>query len=179
MVDGAIAPAPALQAMRWAAPLLGVLSIVAGIIMLVRPHGSIETLAVVVGIFMLFDSIFELATSLSRDSEARGFAAIVGVLGIVAGILLIRHPLESVTAVALIIGIWLTGVGALRLASGLVGARSTARVVLGLVEMVAGIVLVASPGIGVTTLALLAGLSFLLNGVVLLGAGRLAREVTS
>jgi len=183
MVDAALAPAGVHDrvpgAVRWATGLLGVLSLVAGVLLLLRPDDSLETLAVVSGIFMVLDSAFELGGSLRRDHEARGLAAVIGVLGIIAGILLIRHPIESVTAIALIIGIWLTGAGSLRLARAITGGRRATAIALGVVEMVAGLVLVASPGIGLKTLALLAGLSFLLNGLVLLAESFLLGRATS
>jgi uncharacterized membrane protein HdeD (DUF308 family) len=179
MIDAAVTPAQSRSsgapALWWASPLLGVLSIAAGVVILARPHNSLATLAVVAGVFMLFDSVYEVAMSLRRDTEARGFSAIIGVLGIVAGILLIRHPVVTVTAIALILGIWLTAIGAVRLVSAVVGDRRVPDVVLGLVQIVAGIVIVGSPDIGIATLAVLAGISFLLNGVVLIGSGWLAR----
>jgi uncharacterized membrane protein HdeD (DUF308 family) len=41
--------------------------------------------------------------------------------------------------------------------------------VLAAVQVIAGIVIVASPGIGFATLSLLAGLAFIANGLALIG----------
>jgi uncharacterized membrane protein HdeD (DUF308 family) len=40
---------------------------------------------------------------------------VLGVLGTVIGILLIRHPIHGVLAIALLVGIWLVAIGVLRL----------------------------------------------------------------
>ena len=47
----------------WLLALVGVLSIAAGIIILLKPSDSLATLAVIAGIFLLLDGIIELAAS--------------------------------------------------------------------------------------------------------------------
>lgn len=44
-------------------------------------------------------------------------------------------------------------------------------------QIVAGIVLVASPHIGLATLALLIGIAFILNGIALVGLGTVIRAL--
>jgi hypothetical protein len=53
-------------------------------------------------VFVLLDSLYELVTSLFAERGAVG--ALLGVLGIVIGILLIRHPVHGVLAVGLLVG---------------------------------------------------------------------------
>lgn len=81
--------------------------------------------------------------------------------------------------VALFIGIWLIVMGAVRvvLAFEVEGPR-TWRLVVAVVEVLAGVVIVASPGIGFATLALLVGFAFIVNGIsmVLLGMVLYAAE---
>ena len=73
------------------------------------------------------------------------------------------------TGAALLIGIWLVAIGAVRAAWALAVDRRVSTGVLAAVQVLAGIVVVASPGIGYATLALLAGLSFVANGLALIG----------
>lgn len=154
----------------WLLSLLGALSVVAGAIVIAKPSHSLATLAVIVGIFILLDSIFELAIAVF--SEHSGVAALLGVVGIVIGIILIRHPTHSVLAIALLIGIWLIAIGVIRLIRtlGLLEHRLW-NIVVAVIEIVAGIVIVSSPNIGYATLAVLVGLGFILNGLGLLGVG--------
>ena len=56
----------------WLVLLVGVLSVIAGVIVLTKPSDSLATLAVIIGIFILVDGIFELAASLSRRTANRG-----------------------------------------------------------------------------------------------------------
>jgi uncharacterized membrane protein HdeD (DUF308 family) len=153
----------------WLMLLVGGLSVLTGVIVLAKPSHSLATLAVICGVFVLIDSIFELLTSLF--AERGGAAALLGVLGIVIGILLIRHPIHGVLAVALLIGIWLVAIGAIRLVRALTIERRVWNIVVAVIEIVAGIVIVSSPHIGFGTLALLVGIAFMLNGIAVFTLG--------
>ena len=154
----------------WLLTLIGVLSIVAGAIVIAKPSNSLATLAVICGIFILLDSLFELAIAVF--SEHSGVAALLGVVGIVIGIILIRHPTHSVLAIALLIGIWLIAIGVIRLVRTLALIEHRVwNAVVAVIEIIAGIVIVASPNIGYATLAVLVGLGFIFNGVALVVLG--------
>ncbi len=159
----------------WVLLLVGALSIAAGVIVLVKPSHSLDTLAVICGVFILLASISELLIALFAERGAA--AALFGVLGIVIGILLIRHPTHGVLAVALLIGIWLIAIGVIRLVSAFSLEHRLWSVIVGLVEIVAGIVIVASPKIGYATLALLIGIAFILNGLSMLALGWVMHRV--
>jgi uncharacterized membrane protein HdeD (DUF308 family) len=168
-----------IPARAWWLPVgLGALSVIAGIVVLANPH-SLNALAVVTGIFLLIDGIYEFVTALAAETEARGMVALLGVLCIVAGVVLVRHPGTGVTAVALLLGIWLLATGAVRLAWTVVYDRRLGSALVSVVQLIAGVVIVAIPDIGVATLALLAGIAFILNGVALIAAGWLIRAARS
>jgi uncharacterized membrane protein HdeD (DUF308 family) len=76
----------------WLFVIMGGVSLIAGAILVAKPGDSLATLAVIVGIFLLLDGIVELAVSFARSAGDRALAAIIGVLGIIGGLLLIRLP---------------------------------------------------------------------------------------
>lgn len=156
----------------WLVLLIGVLSIGVGIAVLVKPGDSLATLAVISGIFLLVEGILELAASLVHGTQSRGMVAVLGVITAIVGVLLIRHPIQGVTAIALLIGIWLITVGVIRIvASFEVAAHRGWSLVAGVVELIAGIVIVSDPNIGFATLALLVGIAFIINGAAMLALG--------
>jgi uncharacterized membrane protein HdeD (DUF308 family) len=162
----------------WLAGLIGVLSIVAGVIVIVKPSNSLSTLAVILGIFILIDGIFEVIASLSDQIENRGMLAIVGVLSVIAGVLLIRHPLGGVRAVALLLGIWLIAVGVVRFISVFYEPGNRIwRILAAAILVVFGIVIVSQPHIGYTTLAVIAGICFILYGLAMIAAGWAMHEI--
>jgi uncharacterized membrane protein HdeD (DUF308 family) len=156
----------------WLAVLIGAVSIVAGVIVILKPSNSLSTLAVIFGIFILIDGIVELVAAVTGSAENRGLLAVLGALSVIAGVLLIRHPLGGVKAVALLLGIWLIAAGVVRLIAALAfpGNRLW-RILAALVLGIFGIVIVSSPHIGYTTLAVIAGICFILYGLGMLGTG--------
>jgi uncharacterized membrane protein HdeD (DUF308 family) len=156
----------------WVAILTGAISVVAGIVVLAKPSNSLATLAVVFGIFVLLDGIMELVGAAVGGSTNRGMLAVVGVISVIAGVLLIRHPLGGVRAVALVVGIWLVAAGVVRFIGAFdAEGHRVLRIVAALVLMVAGIAIVSSPHIGYATLALIAGLGFIAYGVGMMAYG--------
>jgi uncharacterized membrane protein HdeD (DUF308 family) len=151
--------------------LIGLLGIAAGVIVLAKPSNSLATLAVVAGIFALVDGTIDLVVSLSRDTENRALTAVLGVVSVVVGVLLIRHPIGGVLAIALLIGIWLIAGGVVRMVRAFDQERRAWSIVAALVEIAAGIVIVSSPPIGFATLALLVGISFIVYGVATFALG--------
>jgi uncharacterized membrane protein HdeD (DUF308 family) len=168
IADDADADAREAGRLWWVIALLGALSLVAGVILVIKPSHSLATLAVVFGIFLLLDGIVELISAFGREGSDRTLAVILGVLAVVVGIILIRHPTHAVNAIGLIIGIWLVAAGVVRLVRALVeGVRPLLRVAIAALEIVAGIVVVSNPHIGYATLAVLIGIWLILNALAM------------
>jgi uncharacterized membrane protein HdeD (DUF308 family) len=155
----------------WVLILAGLVSVAVGVIVLVKPEDSLVTLVIIAGIFILVDGSFDLVASLTGRRENAGVAAVLSVLSIVIGVLLIRHPIGGVLAAALLIGIWLIASGVLRVIRAFQAPRPVWGIVAGLLVAAAGIVLVSSPKISYATLALLVGISFIVNGVARFALG--------
>jgi uncharacterized membrane protein HdeD (DUF308 family) len=155
----------------WLFLLTGLIGIAAGVIVLAKPSDSLATLAVVAGIFALLDGTIDLIASLRRHTDNRGLTAVLGVVSVVVGVLLIRHPIGGVLAIALLIGIWLIAGGVVRMVRAFDQDNRAWSIVGALVEIAAGIVIVSSPPIGFATLALLVGISFIVYGVATFALG--------
>jgi uncharacterized membrane protein HdeD (DUF308 family) len=164
----------------WWLPVgLGVLSIIVGAVVLARPDDSLKTFAVIAGIFILLDGIVELVTAAGGGTANRGLAVLLGVLNLIVGLLLIRHPIGGVQAIALFLGIWLIAAGVVRFVITFEqGGKRLGRFVMAGIEALFGLVIVASPHIGFTTLALLVGISFIAYGMAMIASGVLVRTVT-
>jgi uncharacterized membrane protein HdeD (DUF308 family) len=162
----------------WLVVSLGVLSLVAGGIVIAKPSHSLKTLAVIVGIFVLLDGIAEFVLAFDRRTANRGLVALLGLLDLVVGILLIRHPVTGVKAIALLLAIWLIAAGVVRVMIAFdTHGDPLGRLVVAAIEIVFGIVIVADPNIGYATLAVLVGLAFIMNGLGMIAFGLLLRAV--
>jgi uncharacterized membrane protein HdeD (DUF308 family) len=162
----------------WLVLLGGLLSIAAGVVILLKPGDSLATLAVIAGIFLLVDGILELGSSFMRTTANRGLVALFGALTAIVGVLLIRHPIGGVAAVALLIGLWLIAIGVIRFVTAFEENEHRGwHAFAGVLELIAGIVIVANPNIGFATLAILVGIGFILNGIGLTALGWGMRDV--
>jgi uncharacterized membrane protein HdeD (DUF308 family) len=186
MVDQVVVSGDVRGATRgwWLLAVIGVLGIAVGIAILTKPGDSLSTLAVIAGIFLLVHGLLELAASLVHRTQSRGMVALVGVLTVIVGVLLIRHPIEGIVAIALLIGIWLITVGVVRFVAAFeLEEHRGWNILAGAVELIAGIVIVSDPNIGFATLALLTGIAFIVNGAGIFALGwamrALGREATA
>src|SRR6185503_11113799 len=87
-------------------------------------------------------------------------------------------PVGGVTAVALLIGIRLIAMGVIRFVTAFDEYRHRGwHALAGALELIAGIVIVANPNIGYTTLAILVGIGFIVNGIGLTALGWGIRDI--
>jgi uncharacterized membrane protein HdeD (DUF308 family) len=154
----------------WLSALVGLASAGVGTALLTEPDHSLRALAVIVEIFVLLDGAVEFARSFGGDTSNRGLVAVLGSLNLIAGVLLIRHPIAGVPGVAIVAGLWLTAAAVIRAVLAYDGPREArlARLIVAMIEGVFGIIILASPHIGYDTLATLLGVSLIANGLAMI-----------
>jgi uncharacterized membrane protein HdeD (DUF308 family) len=180
-VDYDVQPAPSsVLAASWLATLiLGVLTLILGIIVSFHPSGSLNVIAVLIGILMIFSGIFHLIRVFDRDERHRIWAGLAGLLSIVIGVILIRHLHLTVALIGLIIGITWIVQGLTALIGGLAGGVQEGRawwIAFGVISVIAGIVVVSAPVTSVNALAVLLGIWFIIMGIFEIVAGFLLRR---
>jgi uncharacterized membrane protein HdeD (DUF308 family) len=161
-------PAAMIAASGWQATLfIGAVTLILGIIVTAHPSGSLNVIAVLLGVLAIVSGIFHLIRAFGRAERNRTWQAISGLVFVVVGVLLIRHLDLTVAAIGLLIGItWIVqGVAALIGAFAGVGVIRGWWAVFGLVSLIAGIVVTASPVTSVTVLAVLIGIWFIIIGL--------------
>ena len=96
--------------------LLGVLSLIIGLYALRHVLITIVALALLLGIFWVVSGTTELFTAISqRELPNRGWNIFSGILGIIAGIILLVYPAISVLALAVVVSVWLIVYGAMEI----------------------------------------------------------------
>ena len=180
-VDYDVQPAPpSVLADSWLATLvLGVLTLILGIIVSFHPSGSLNVVAVLLGILMILSGIFHLIRIFDRDERHRIWAGIAGLLFIVIGVVLIRHLHLTVALIGLVIGITWVVQGLTALIGGLSGGVQEGKawwIAFGVISVIAGIVVVSAPVTSVNALAVLLGIWFVIMGIFEIVAGFLLRR---
>jgi uncharacterized membrane protein HdeD (DUF308 family) len=165
----------------------GVLGAIAGILALAYPDITLLALALIAGINLMLLGILALIDSFGgdRDTGERVLAGVIGILGLIAGLVVIRRPGESLLALVVIIGVWLVVTGIV----DFIGAFSrlenrVLRLLAALVDVILGVLILALPKLSLGTLAILVGIAFLIRGIVAViggiglrrAAGALAKE---
>ena len=88
--------------------LLGVLSIIIGLWAVRHVLLTLLALVVLLGIFWVVNGTIELFAALShRGMPERGWTAAMGVLSILAGLIVLIYPGESLLTLSIVLGIWL------------------------------------------------------------------------
>ncbi|MEU6406827.1 HdeD family acid-resistance protein [Streptomyces sp. NPDC046985] len=156
-------------------------TLVPGIIVLVWPHETLNVLAVVVGLYLLAAGALRFVAAFSRAGHGERLAPLlVSALSVLAGVLCLRHPLQTVAALSVIVGaVWLVS-GMLTAYTALAFRELPRRgFVLGAAALgvVAGIVVLALPARSALVLTRLLGLWLVLLGLAETGLA-LARRST-
>jgi uncharacterized membrane protein HdeD (DUF308 family) len=98
--------------------LLGVLSIIIGLWAVRHVLLTLLALIVLLGIFWVVNGTIELFTALShRGMPQRGWSAGLGVLSILAGLVVLIYPGESLLTLSIVLGIWLLVYGLMEIAA--------------------------------------------------------------
>ena len=166
----------------WQATLmLGLVTIVFGVIVTAHPNGSLRVLALLIGIAAIVSGIFHLIRTFDRAAPDRLWLGISGLLFIALGVVLIRHLHLTLAIIALLVGISWIIQGIAGLMSAFSGAREGAAWwgVFGFVSLIAGIVVVAVPESSVTMLAVLTGIWLVVLGLLQVVAALVLQQAAS
>ena len=98
--------------------IIGVLSIIVGWALLRTPFQSVEVFIFVLGIFWLVQGVMTFVAAFSQK-QGRNWRILSGLLGIIAGVIILTYPISSAVTLALIGGIWLVILGITQVIAGL------------------------------------------------------------
>jgi uncharacterized membrane protein HdeD (DUF308 family) len=152
----------------WLPVLSGIVSVAVGIIAIAYPDITLRVLGIIFGINILLVGGIALLMAFDTNSDTTHsvMRLIVGFIAVIAGLTLLVRPGASVAAVLIVISFWLIVVGVADLLRGItIREGRWTSIVLGVIGIAAGVVLVADPDIGITTIALIAGIVFIVRGL--------------
>jgi uncharacterized membrane protein HdeD (DUF308 family) len=151
----------------WLVLLEGIAAAIIGLFLLTAPGATLFVLIQVLGIFWLVGGLFRIV-SIFLDTSLWGWKLIAGALGIVAGIVVLQHPVWSSVLVpaiyVIILGIQGLVLGGVNLVMAFRG-EGWGIGILGALSIVFGLVLLFNVWIGVAVLP------FVLGAVGIVGGG--------
>jgi uncharacterized membrane protein HdeD (DUF308 family) len=130
----------------WVVLVVGIIFTVFGVVMLFDVAAGAFAIALIVGAFLIFDGLVEMISG-GRRGGSRAWAVVIGLVLVIAGIVVIAWPQSTFVVIAVIWGIALLIGGIARAVSAVVlrGYGWGWLVVLGIIETIVGIVILAWP----------------------------------
>ncbi len=160
----------------WVFAIRGIAAIAFGILAFIWPETTLTVLVFLFGAYVLVDGIALLAALVRGDAVARRHAwavGVTGVLGIVAGVVTFAWPGLTALSMLYLVAVWAIATGTFQLIAAIALRRELDgefwMALGGLTSIVFGVLLVAFPGAGLTSLVWLVGLWALVFGASSLG----------
>ena len=169
-------------AREWPAILgIGILTVAVGGLVLAWPSQTLTVLSVLLGIQLVVFGLFRLIGAFGDNVASRGFVGFIGILGLVAGVVVLRHPFEAVTVLATILGVVWIVTGVIEVFDAIAHKYVDGRGYLalaGLASIAAGVVVVAWPEPTVTVVAWIAGFYLIVFGLFICASAFSVRNLT-
>lgn len=150
----------------------GIITVIVGIAALAWPGRTLVVVAVLFGIQLIVMGIFRFASAIASDDLTGGsrvLLALLGVLSLIVGLYAVRHVLITLLALALLLGIFWIVSGAVELFMALSHREMRHRgwnSVMGVISVLAGIIVLAIPGISLLVLAVVLSVWLVFFGVM-------------
>jgi uncharacterized membrane protein HdeD (DUF308 family) len=160
----------------WPMILRGVIAVIFGIIALRRPGATAGAFVAVFAIFAIVDGLldFVVAGALGRTGRRWGWYVFEGIASIALGIVALAYPHVTLLALVLLVGIRAVILGVLELGSAFAWKELDSRWLLGItgvMSIIFGIVLFASPIAGGIALVWTIGVYAIIFGMMLFALG--------
>jgi uncharacterized membrane protein HdeD (DUF308 family) len=163
----------------WLVLVEGIVLALLGLLLLVAPGASLFFIVQLLGLYLFIAGIFRVI-GIFFDSSYWGLKLVGGVLCLIAGLAILRHPLWSTVGVPAGLVIIVGFLAMLQGAAGLIVAfqgGSWGMGILAVLGILLGLVLVINPLIGVAALPFILGGFMLIGGVgAVVQAFRMRRE---
>jgi uncharacterized membrane protein HdeD (DUF308 family) len=150
----------------------GIITLLVGLLAIVWPGRTLVVIAVLFGIQLVVAGIFRFVMALAADEASGGtrvLLALLGVLSLIVGLYAVRHLQVTIAALALLLGIFWIVNGAIETFAALSDRGMPSRgwtIFMGILSVLAGIVVLAYPGISLLTLAVVLGFWLLVLGIM-------------
>ncbi len=167
--DTLIGPVGLRLAREWpTVMMIGLITLALGIVVIAWPQQTLVVVSILLGIQLVIFGVFRLISAFATDAISPGLQGFVGILSIIAGVIVLRNPFETVEVLAVVLGVvWIVG-GSIDVIGSIADRSMEHRGWLafgGLISIAAGIVVVSWPAPTVTVIAWIAGLYLIIFGL--------------
>jgi uncharacterized membrane protein HdeD (DUF308 family) len=150
----------------------GILTLLAGVAVLAWPSETLLVIAVLFGVQLIISGIFRFVGALASDDLTGGtrvMLALLGVLSIIIGLWAVRHAVLTLVALIVFLGIFWVINGLIEIFTAISHRGMPDRgwsVLMGVLSAIAGIIVLAYPGLTLVGLAVILGIWLLVFGIM-------------
>jgi uncharacterized membrane protein HdeD (DUF308 family) len=151
--------------------LEGIAALIFGGLLLTDPAATLLVLAVFLGYSLLFVGVLELVRIFVDRSQPWYWSLLIGVLGIIAGIIVLNHPMLTALALPTTLVIYLGVVSLIMGVVGIIGGLSGGgfgSFLLGIASLLIGVLLLGSPMTTALAVPFVFGILLLIEGIALI-----------
>lgn len=164
----------------WAELFTGIILIILGVVIMRQPVGILTWIVILCGVLAIFSGIADIVMYVKME-RFTGFGPVVslvtGILGVMAGFMLIAHPGAGTWALAMILPIWiiahcisrLSHLQYMKMHFGM--TYYTISLILNILGLIVGILLLFRPMITLFSMGVLVGAFLIIEGVECILAG--------
>ncbi len=167
----ATATARAYEFPWWLVLIQGIAALILGLLLLISPGMTTFILIQFLGIYWLIDGIFSIVRIFIKSTTIHwGWLLVRGILGILAGLVIINNPLWSTllipTVLVFILGIYGIFGGIIGLIEGFSGGIKWGAIVLGILSILFGLILIFNQFAAALALPWVIGIFAIVGGII-------------
>ena len=155
----------------WVYLLQGIAAVLIGVLLLTDPAATLLALVVFLGFYWLFTGVLELVRMFVDRSVSWVWSLLLGILGIVAGVLVLNHPLFAAvilpTTLVIYLGVLGLVIGVVEIIGGFSGG-GIGSFILGVINILIGLLLLGSPMMAALAVPFVFGILLLIEGIALI-----------
>ena len=163
--------APQKSDIWWVFLLQGFAGIIIGLMLITEPGATMVALTTVLGFYWLITGVLALVQVFVDRATPWVWSLLAGLVGILAGLFVLRHPLVAAltvpTVLVIILGIQGLVIGAVQIIGGFKGG-GIGPFILGAINVLVGILLLGSPLAAALAVPLVFGVLLLIQGAGLM-----------
>jgi uncharacterized membrane protein HdeD (DUF308 family) len=164
-------PTNPVQQFWWIALLQGICAIIIGALLVAEPAETFLALLPLIGIYWLVIGILSLVRIFIDRSVPWILSLLTGVIGVLAGLAVLRHPLLAAimipTVLVIVLGVQGLVMGILEIIEGFRGGGAWS-FVLGIINILVGLLLLARPIAAALAVPFVFGILLLVQGLFLI-----------
>jgi uncharacterized membrane protein HdeD (DUF308 family) len=170
-VMSTVALQPQRSSVWWVFLLQGFAGIILGLMLLTEPGATIVALTTVLGFYWLIMGLLALVQVFVDRSTPWIWSLLTGVVGVLAGLFVLRHPIIAAltvpTVLVIILGVQGLVMGVLQIIGGFQGG-GIGSLILGTINVLVGLLLLGSPVAAALAVPFVFGVLLLVQGVGLI-----------